>query len=313
MKRIFIHHDGALGDTLLSLDCINRIREPGVQIHVVGRPDVVQFLKEAGIADEVSSADSRRYSSLYTDEGDEELKSFLAGFDAAFVFTVNNESLVVRNIWSIIPDTRAIATIPPEAGSEHVARFRAKQCGYGGDAVQRKSLLRIREEEKNWAAEFLLQQGCTAGHHIIAVHPGSGGKKKCWPLDNYVELIRRFVKDPRILSIVLTGQAEDAAAVAGQMSCGERVVFVHNASLMQVAALLSLSTFYIGNDSGISHLAGILKCRGVVLFGSTDPRLWKPVGSSLQVLTFDGISQSVIADRIHMRIEELVDNQRGYL
>jgi len=305
--NIFIHHDGALGDTLLSSPCINIIRESAPHIHIAGRRDVVHFLKEAGIADEVSSVDSRLYSSLYTESLDETMKSFLSGFDISFVFTGNAESQLVKNIQSVIPDTRAILTIPPETSSEHAAEFRVKQCGYGKDAVQRNITIRIPDKEKIWVAEFLRGKGYASGHNLITVHPGSGGKKKCWPLAAYAALINLVINNPLFFFLVFSGPAEDAETLQmlEQLSWGDkRIVHIHDAPLIRVAALFERSDFYIGNDSGISHLAGIMKCRGLALFGPTDSRVWRPLSDALGVLNFDGRSPSVIAEQIHGRVTE---------
>ncbi|HJQ83697.1 MAG TPA: glycosyltransferase family 9 protein, partial [Candidatus Binatia bacterium] len=51
--------------------------------------------------------------------------------------------------------------------------------------------------------------------------------------------------------------------------------------LVDVAAVLSRAALYLGNDSGISHLAGAVGAAGVVLFGPTDPRRWRPLGGRL--------------------------------
>jgi len=285
-RNTFIHHDGALGDTLLSLPCINIIRDSACSIHMAGRSDVVSFLKDAGLADEVSSADSQLYSSLYTEAPDEQTRSFLSGFDRAFIFTVRKESQLIANVRSVIPDTEAILTIPPETCTQHAALYRLKQCSLAGSAVQRNGLIRIPDEATTWVAGFLRGQGHAAGQSLVAVHPGSGGKMKCWPLEEYDALIGRITKDPRILCIVFTGPAEDAVVVSRQIQCNGRIIMVHDESLMRVAALLSLSDFYLGNDSGISHLAGILGRPGVALFGPTDPAIWRPQGQTIDVVSF---------------------------
>jgi heptosyltransferase III len=299
--NIFIHHDGALGDVLLSLPCIKVIRKSVSHIHIAGRTDVVHFLKEAGIADEVSSADSRRYSWLYTESLDAAMGSFLAGFDLSSVFTTNTQSRLVKNIRSVISNTRAILTIPPEASSEHAAAFRLEQCGFGADAEQRNITIPLSDNDKLWAAEFLREQGyAAAGQSLIIVHPGSGGKKKCWSPENYAALIRHFVTDPRILCIVVTGPAEEAMVVSSNLLYGKRVISLHKESLMRVAALLSLSAFYVGNDSGISHLAGIMGCRGAVLFGPTDPFLWRPQGNTLDVVSFIGSGREALSEIVSL-------------
>lgn len=284
--NIFMHHDGALGDTLLSLPCIGIIRHFASSLHIAGRRDVVSFLKEAGVVDEVSSADSGVYSSLYTDAPDDSIKAFLSGFDSAIVFTARKESQLISNVRSVIPDTEAILTIPPEASCQHAADFRLSQCCSGEDETKRHATIRIPAEETIWAAGFLRGQGYAAGQRIIAVHPGSGGRKKCWPIEEYAALIGRVTEDPGIFCIIIAGPAEDTADMSRQIDCTDRVIMVCDESLMRVAALLSLSDFYLGNDSGISHLAGILGCRGVALFGPTNPAIWRPQGQGLQVVRF---------------------------
>ncbi|MEO8601258.1 MAG: glycosyltransferase family 9 protein, partial [bacterium] len=45
------------------------------------------------------------------------------------------------------------------------------------------------------------------------------------------------------------------------------------------AAALARGHRYLGNDSGISHLAGIVGARGIAVFGDTDPAIWHPPDS----------------------------------
>jgi hypothetical protein len=49
-----------------------------------------------------------------------------------------------------------------------------------------------------------------------------------------------------------------------------------------------MSDYFIGNDSGISHLAGTVQCRGIALFGPTDARMWRPLGAGMDIIRFDG-------------------------
>ena len=62
----------------------------------------------------------------------------------------------------------------------------------------------------------------------------------------------------------------------------------HN--LPQDLALFELSRYlrrcrgFVGNDSGITHLAAYLGCPTVALFGPTDPRMWGPIGRRSRVI-----------------------------
>jgi ADP-heptose:LPS heptosyltransferase len=60
-------------------------------------------------------------------------------------------------------------------------------------------------------------------------------------------------------------------------------VELENLNLDRVAAVLERADLYLGNDSGISHLAGIVRARGVVVFGASDSATWRPLGDGLVV------------------------------
>ncbi|MBV9256563.1 MAG: hypothetical protein JO215_00945, partial [Ktedonobacteraceae bacterium] len=57
-----------------------------------------------------------------------------------------------------------------------------------------------------------------------------------------------------------------------------------NAPLRTVAQQLQCCRGYIGNDSGITHLAALLAIPTVVLFGPSDPVIWHPYGDTTRIL-----------------------------
>ena len=61
--------------------------------------------------------------------------------------------------------------------------------------------------------------------------------------------------------------------------------------VVALAALLARADRYLGNDSGVSHLAGAVGARGAALFGPTDPELWRPLSpriTSLRLVAWHG-------------------------
>ncbi|HET9132402.1 MAG TPA: glycosyltransferase family 9 protein, partial [Terriglobia bacterium] len=54
--------------------------------------------------------------------------------------------------------------------------------------------------------------------------------------------------------------------------------------LRAVAEELRRCRVFIGNDSGITHLAAYLGCPTIALFGPTDPRIWAPIGRRVTIL-----------------------------
>jgi ADP-heptose:LPS heptosyltransferase len=65
--------------------------------------------------------------------------------------------------------------------------------------------------------------------------------------------------------------------------------------LQDLAARLAGCRAYLGNDSGVSHLAGLCGARTVALFGPTNPDVWRPIGPRVHVVPFDADTESVVS------------------
>lgn len=97
---------------------------------------------------------------------------------------------------------------------------------------------------------------------FIAIHPFSGSPRKNWPLEPYRELASRL---PVPVKFCAGPEQELEGAV--------RIPGLYN-----LAQWLASAVAYIGNDSGITHLAAAVGTPVLALFGPTDPRVWAPRG-----------------------------------
>jgi ADP-heptose:LPS heptosyltransferase len=116
---------------------------------------------------------------------------------------------------------------------------------------------------------------------VLVVHPGSGSPTKNW--EGFPALVAAWQEGGGGAAVAVYGPAETAGAV---FPAGVQVV--RERSLPEVAGLLARADAYAGNDSGISHLAGVVGARGVVLFGDTDVSQWAPRAAGLRVLRAAG-------------------------
>jgi hypothetical protein len=73
---------------------------------------------------------------------------------------------------------------------------------------------------------------------------------------------------------------------------------VHGLSVLDAGALLASAPRYVGNDSGVSHLAGAVARQGVVLFGPTRAARWRPRGGGLRALEFSDADPRTLARTI---------------
>jgi ADP-heptose:LPS heptosyltransferase len=62
------------------------------------------------------------------------------------------------------------------------------------------------------------------------------------------------------------------------------VVPVRSLPVRVLGALLAESGLYVGNDSGVSHLAAAAAAPTLVLFGPTDAATWSPIGPRVEVV-----------------------------
>jgi ADP-heptose:LPS heptosyltransferase len=142
--------------------------------------------------------------------------------------------------------------------------------------------------------------------HQIAIHPGSGGAAKCWPVENFAEVIERLWQQNRPV-LLLTGPADNdrLESILGQLSPApkpELVQVLANKPLLEVAHHLQACWGYLGNDAGITHLAAILGVPTVAIFGPSDPAVWRPVGPCVKVIrerTLERLSTDMVIEAIN--------------
>ncbi len=123
----------------------------------------------------------------------------------------------------------------------------------------------------------------------VVIHPFSGSKKKNWPLPSYYELAHR-----------LHCRVEWTAGPEEELDGAHRFE-----DLGELAAWLRGARLYIGNDSGITHLAAALGVQTLAIFGPTDPAQWAPRGSNVTVVQRDPLAdlkvESVLAAANRLR------------
>ena len=147
--------------------------------------------------------------------------------------------------------------------------------------------------EERAAARALLDE---LPDRFLTIHPGAGSPHKAWALERFV----RVAADSGLACLWLKGPAESGLEPP---SGAARSAVADDLPLGVVLALLLRATAYLGNDSGISHLAAAAGTPSVVLFGPTDPRVWRPVGGHVRVLR--GTSESSASIRVGAVLEAL--------
>lgn len=149
------------------------------------------------------------------------------------------------------------AALPPSGYSGHAIDFFAGQAGAPHGLIPR------------------IQTEPSALRDSVVIHPFSGSAQKNWPLGRYRELAARL-----------------PYPVEWSAGPEEELPGAHNfANLALLADWISGTRLYIGNDSGITHLAAATGVRTLALFGPTAPEIWGPRGQNVSVLHSNPIEQ----------------------
>jgi heptosyltransferase-3 len=122
---------------------------------------------------------------------------------------------------------------------------------------------------------------CAPKRSSVVIQPFSGSPRKNWPLHRFEELARK-------LPLPVEWIAGPEENLPGARRFDE---------LWQLASWIGSASLYIGNDSGITHLAAATGVPTIALFGVTDARVWAPRGKSVRLVVSDGL-QSIAVDDV---------------
>jgi ADP-heptose:LPS heptosyltransferase len=289
-RRILVLRAGALGDTLLALPAITALRRlsgPSGEVELAGTEPAIQLALGRRLATGVHSIERARFRPLFQESADDTgLLSFLGGF-----------ALVVA--WSDPPHLRAklsrlgipllSASPHPPAGvhaSDHLYLSLAR-LGAAGPAPPPE--VELDEESRLAAREFLLRHGLCE-RRFIAIHPSSGSPRKNWPRDRFQRLARRLRGENQPF-LWIEGEADREVVAALNGSVPAPVA--RDLPLTVLGSVLSSSAGFVGNDSGVTHLASAVNAPVIALFGPTDPRIWAPRGRKVLVVERDTPAEDV--------------------
>ena len=147
----------------------------------------------------------------------------------------------------------------------------------------------LREEDRRWANQVLMDLGIPEGRPLIGMNPGATyGLAKCWYPDRFGELGKRLVERWQA-SIFLFGKEEERPiAHEIQRHLGTKGIdLTGKTSLLQLAALLERCSLLVTNDTGTMHAAAAVGIPVVALFGSTPPHITGPWGDGHAVVKKD--------------------------
>ncbi|NLJ27505.1 glycosyltransferase family 9 protein [Desulforhabdus amnigena] len=289
-RRLVILHQGALGDFLLAYPVLEGLChcQPDVYMDFWSKKEHVELIGSRPWVHAVHSCHGPELVPFHHEElwQDARIPPFLQDAHTIFIFgQESNRILAERLSHRLTFPVQWIQSFPQAPEARSVSQFLKDQLVCRGWQVEdMRARIDPSADERSAALEFLASLGWKPRQKPIIIHPGSGGKKKIWPLRNWwslLEWLRKKYDGPILLSL---GPADDYLMDFAKAAQAFGIHLLKDLSLPRLSAFLAESRFYAGNDSGVSHLAAATGIPCVVLFGPTDPAVWAPQGPHVHVI-----------------------------
>jgi heptosyltransferase-2/heptosyltransferase-3 len=128
------------------------------------------------------------------------------------------------------------------------------------------------------SVDNLLASASLSEQRIALIHPAAAFATKQWATENFARVVE-FLAERGFSSVAIAAPHE--RAVLEQLVADAAVkVVTFDLSLPEVTALAARSQLFVGNDSGIAHIAAAVGTPAVVVFGSSNVAHWRPWNSA---------------------------------
>ncbi len=274
IERVTVIFPGALGDFLLALPALRglRARHARAQLTLVVAGHLVAIARLAQVADAVASLDAAPAAWLF---GGETAPPWLDGHPVVYSWLGARDAALRARLGRRAAALHCFA-VERGPGRLHAAAAYARAVGIVADARTLAAEAAIRPPTSPTADAFAAGRG-----RLLAIHPGAGSRAKRWDAAGFVRVAEWWRRGGGSL-----------VEIAGPAEAGDPLLLgapaARDLPLPDLAALLARATAYLGNDSGVSHLAAAVGVPSVVLFGPTDRRRWRPLGTHVGALQARG-------------------------
>jgi heptosyltransferase-3 len=251
IQRRLLIRPGAIGDFIVSLPALTALKAEYTEVWCRRETIVLARFAERAVA--LADTGLDRLGLL----NDEDVVARLRSFDSIISWYGTGNSDFRRTVADLRLPVQFLEALP--GGGHHAVDYYNDQAraflGAGVESVSRYPTIECPPQRREFAA----------------IHPFASGPAKRAPLAVFESIAERLQRTMPVEWI--RGPEDDMPAAR----CFP--------DLYDLACRLRGARVYIGNDSGISHLAAAVGTPTMVLFRSTDPRVWSPRGPAVATLT----------------------------
>ncbi|NLX15057.1 MAG: glycosyltransferase family 9 protein [Phycisphaerales bacterium] len=305
-QRVLVLHQGAIGDFILTLSAVQAVSEllGGADVTVVATAPSARLAAGRSVVRRCLHPDQVGGHTLFQTDGplDRRLLDLLGQADLVLSFLGGHDEAAHGRLKSY--SSGQVVSVDPRPTHETITQRRhitRQWC----DAIREEGLdipdptppvirLDIHRPEKQAQPRIL-------------IHPGSGGRSKCWPLEYFLALADS-IQDAQVSWMLGPVEAERDGQMVDAIrrrsaETGEGLVI--EADLFRATEDISTTCLYIGNDSGMTHLAAALGVPTIAIFTATDPAVWAPRGGHVRVIENQTTQEPLTPQKVIQAIREV--------
>ncbi|MBN2301021.1 MAG: glycosyltransferase family 9 protein [Lentisphaerae bacterium] len=281
--RFFILRGGAIGDFIVTLPAINALRQrwPHAYIELAGYPRIAQFAQAKKLVDKVVSLDRADMARLFSHnpEISAAQKKHIASF--AFILSYLYDPTLTVKANLLASGAKKVLSCSPLIKDVHAIDHLFAPLQELGIRPKGNEQAHIRLSPEHVAGGQARMS--VYGPKVALIHPGSGSPGKNWPLPKFLEIGARIKREFGWAPVFALGEADNA--IRKELTrLPQKIRILSDCSLIELAECLSACSLYVGNDSGVTHIAAALGKPVTAIFGPTDPNLWAPRGRHVSVV-----------------------------
>jgi ADP-heptose:LPS heptosyltransferase len=280
-QALMIHH-GAIGDFLVAsrlMELCNAQFGP-FSWDLLGKPHLGRLAKTLNLIKDCYDFSQPGWHHFFAPDLpiDSQCQSVLNRYDLVLNVVAGSQS-EFSNRLKTSTTSRVISIEPklPADYSRHVYQFLAEQITRTSIEILPSNTCQVDAAILSTVSDELHSQHIDI-QKLVLIHPGASGRAKRWPIESFVQ-IADSLRRQGSLPAFLIGEVEQEQFDKPTLNALEKTgPLLTNWSLERLSALISLAGIYIGNDNGISHLAGMVGARTYVIFVLNNANNWKPLG-----------------------------------
>jgi heptosyltransferase-2 len=327
-KKIVIRTPNHLGDCVLALPMINETREayPGATVTLLAPEKLSEVYDHNQAVDRIIKFPDTYKHGL---AGVFKLKEFIKdeNFDIGYVLPPSFSSASVfklagvkERIGYIADGRRLLLTkplpLPSPINSSHRSEtyFNLLRRSVTTEIAYSKPKIFLSDDDIETGLKLLKDFGVNEGEKFVVVAFRAVGESRRWGFDKYTELTKRIILE-HDLKVVLVGldvdrpEGDKIAAAAGESRVSNQA---GKTTVRELSSVLSQATVFIGNDSGVAHLAAAVGASVVVLSGADDPKETSPLASKKKLLYLSDLECiSCVKNKCELKGEKFMQCMRG--